>query len=298
MMRPTPRRPWAFAVILTLLLGVLPAMAQAPSRRPDVVYVPTPHHVVDAMLRLAEVTKDDVVYDLGCGDGRVVIAAARQYGARGVGVDIDPQRIQESRANARSAGVAERVRFLQQDLFTTDIREATVVTLYLLPRLNIQLRPKLLSELRPGTRVVSHAFAMEDWRPDQQIRVPGSASDHLVYFWVVPADVAGTWRWRLATSTGEQHYTLRLQQRFQDVDGALSVDGEATPIAQAALTGDRLRFAATLSTSAGPAHMWFDGRVSGNRIQGQATLAQGAATAQYRWTASRSAAPTPSRQAR
>jgi len=134
------------------------------------------------MLRLANVGRDDVVYDLGCGDGRIVIAAARQFGARGVGVDIDPQRVREARENAQRAGVADRVRFLRQDLFETDIREATVVTLYLLDELNMRLRPKLLRELRPGTRIVSHNFDMGDWKPQKRLRVEGRR----IYLWVVP----------------------------------------------------------------------------------------------------------------
>ena len=161
-------------------------------------------------------TKHDVVYDLGSGDGRVIIAAAH-YGARGVGVDIDPQRIKEGRANARNAGVANRVQFLQQDLFTADLREATVVTLYLLPKLNVRLRPKLLSELRPGTRVVSHDFTMEDWHPDKELQVPGSSSGHALYYWIIPAETAGIGHWSLPTPTTEQQYTLRLQQHFQGV---------------------------------------------------------------------------------
>jgi SAM-dependent methyltransferase len=171
----------AGAVIATVLFGAL-----AQERRPDVHYVPTPEAVVEEMLRLANVSKDDVVYDLGCGDGRIVITAAQKYGARGVGIDIDPERIKESNENARKAGVTERVKFLQQDLFTTDFREATVVTLYLLPALNLKLRPKLLSELKPGTRIVSHAFDMGDWKPEKVVNVPGEDHDRTVYFWVVP----------------------------------------------------------------------------------------------------------------
>src|ERR671918_34784 len=178
----TMRKPcllWVQGLSLMLTVAVLWGIGQAQQRIPDMVYIPTPHHVVAEMLRIAGVTKDDVVYDLGSGGGRLVIAAAKHYGARGVGVDIDSQRIQEGRANARNAGVTDRAQFLQQDLFTTDIREATVVTLYLLTKLNLQLRPKLLSELRPGTRVVSHAFDMGDWYPDQKLLVPGSPSDNM-----------------------------------------------------------------------------------------------------------------------
>jgi SAM-dependent methyltransferase len=155
---------------------------EAPARTPDVVYVPTPQAVVDAMLKLARVTATDIVYDLGCGDGRIVITAAREFGASGVGIDIDPARIKEARANAAAAGVSDRVTFLEQDLFQTDISRATVLTLYLLPSLNRQLIPKIMKELKPGTRIVSHAFDMGAWAPERQIEVDGRH----VYFWTVP----------------------------------------------------------------------------------------------------------------
>ena len=158
------------------------AQAAAPRRGPDVIFVPTPDDVVDRMLELAAVTRNDVVYDLGCGDGRIPIAAARTYGARGVGIDIDPQRIRESRENALKARVEGRVRFIEGDLFEADISEATVVTLFLLTQLNLKLRPKLLTELNPGTRVVSHGFDMGDWAPEQRVYV-GATS---VFLWRVP----------------------------------------------------------------------------------------------------------------
>jgi trans-aconitate methyltransferase len=157
--------------------------AQAPLRAPDVIFLPTPPEVVTAMLKVARVGKGDVVYDLGSGDGRIVISAVKDFGAaRGVGIDIDPERVAEASANARQAGVADRVTFLNQDLFTTNFSDATVVTLYLLPSLNLRLRPKLLSELKPGTRVVSHAFDIGDWVPEQTLDIRGRA----VYFWTVP----------------------------------------------------------------------------------------------------------------
>jgi len=185
-----------FALALTLALSVLTSPAvgagfgetaalqpQTQTRQPDVVFVPTPPEVVEAMLKAAKVSKTDVVYDLGCGDGRIVIAAAKNFGARGVGIDIDPQRIAEATDNAKKEGVTSRVTFLQQDLFTADIREATVVTLYLLPSLNVKLRPRLMDQLRPGTRIVSHAFDMGDWEPEQKIDVNGRT----VYTWTIPA---------------------------------------------------------------------------------------------------------------
>ena len=158
------------------------AAAPVPLRSPDVIYVPTPQEVVDAMLKLAEVSASDIVYDLGSGDGRTPITAAQTYGARGVGIDIDPQRIKEAMENLKIADVADKVRFLNQDLFTTDISEATVVTLYLLPSLNLKLLPKLNAELKPGTRVVSHAFDMGDIEAEQTQNVNGRT----IYLWTVP----------------------------------------------------------------------------------------------------------------
>ena len=178
----------AFALSLQLVHaspGPAQQAAPAPAREPDVVFVPTPPEVVDAMLDLANVTKNDVVYDLGCGDGRIVIAAAKR-GATGVGIDIDPERIKEAEANAKAAGVTGRVKFLQADLFETDLRPATVVTLYLLPELNKKLQPKLMKELRPGSRIVSHAFDMGDWKAEQTRDVDGRH----VYFWTIPRQPA------------------------------------------------------------------------------------------------------------
>lgn len=151
-------------------------------RQLDVPYVPTPGPVVERMLEIAQVNRNDVVYDLGSGDGGLVIAAAQKYGARGVGIDIDPRRIQEANANAKATGVTDLVKFRQQDLFKTDLSRATVVTFYLLPRINIKLRPKLLRELQPGTRIVSHAFDMGDWKPQRVELVSGRT----IYYWVVP----------------------------------------------------------------------------------------------------------------
>lgn len=151
-------------------------------RTPDVIFVPTAYETVIAMLKLAEVTNKDIVYDLGCGDGRFVVTAVQQFGARGVGIDIDPQRIAEARELAKHTKSEDKVRFIEGDLFETDISEATVVTLYLLTRLNLKLRPKLLKELKPGTRIVSHAFDMGDWKPEKTLQVAGSS----IFLWRVP----------------------------------------------------------------------------------------------------------------
>lgn len=178
-----------FVGALAALVPTAPASAgqqraaQAPLRSPDIHYVPTPTDVVAAMLKVANVGKNDVVYDLGSGDGRIVISAVKDFGAaRGVGIDIDPQRIKEANENAKAAGVTDRVRFLNQDLFTTNFSDATVVAIYLLPSLNLKLRPKLLAELKPGTRIVSHAFDMGDWLPEHTLDINGEA----VYMWTIP----------------------------------------------------------------------------------------------------------------
>ena len=163
---------------------------QPQERAGDVPYVPTPQPVVDAMLRVAKVNKNDVLYDLGSGDGRIVNTAAQRFGTRGVGIDINPERIKEANENAQKAGVTNRVKFIQQDLFKTDFSEATVVTLYLLPEVNARLRPKLLRELKPGSRIVSHAFDMGDWKPQQTLNVEGKT----VYYWVVPEKVPANLR--------------------------------------------------------------------------------------------------------
>jgi SAM-dependent methyltransferase len=179
---PDRLRRLARGAVLALAFAAAGATAQTATPALDVPYVPTPEPVVSAMLKLAQVKRGDVLYDLGSGDGRIVIAAAKRYGVRGTGVDIDPRRIAEANANARKAGVAKLVRFLNEDLFAIDFSEATVVTLYLLPRINLQLRPKLLAELRPGTRIVSHGFDMGDWQPDRVV-VMGTST---LYLWTVP----------------------------------------------------------------------------------------------------------------
>jgi SAM-dependent methyltransferase len=170
-----------FVLMLSLVLVPL-VQAQQPKRAPDIHFVPTPQEVVDGMLKLARVTKNDVVYDLGSGDGRIVITAALNHGARGVGIDLDPKLIAEARESARKAGVSDRVAFIEGDIFETDISDATVVTLYLLSSINERLRPKLTSELRPGTRIVSHAFRMGDWQPDEEVVIAGRS----VFLWRVP----------------------------------------------------------------------------------------------------------------
>jgi len=179
--------PLSIVVLFTALLAAVPAAAQAQAqkaapRTPDVIFVPTPHEVVEDMLRLVDVKKGDVLYDLGSGDGRIPIAAAKMYGVRAVGIDIDPARIAEAQDNAKKAGVTHLVEFRQADLFQSDFREATVVTLYLLPELNVKLRPRLWAELKPGTRIVSHQFDMGDWKAEKKLE----SSGRVIYFWTIP----------------------------------------------------------------------------------------------------------------
>jgi SAM-dependent methyltransferase len=256
------------------------AQVQPQSRPPDVPYVPTSPEVVDEMLRIANVTREDVLYDLGSGDGRIVIAAAQKFGTRGIGVDINPKRISEAQANAEQAGVTDRVQFLQQDLFETDIRDATVVTLYLLPKINLKLRPILLRDLKPGTRVVSHEFDMGDWRADRAVQTAGGNN---IYFWVIPAQVAGTWTWNSADAGDSQPYELHLTQHFQQVSGVLKANGVEMPIANAKLIGKQLDFLALQET----AILTFSGQVNDNTITGHVETQGEMAKNQQPWVASR-----------
>jgi SAM-dependent methyltransferase len=179
-------------VVVALLLAASVAAQDAkPRREPDVIYLPSTEQAVEAMLKLADLKKTDVLYDLGCGDGRIVVAAAKTVGARGVGIDINPVRIKEAKENARQAGVENLVRFEENDLFEADIHEATVVTLFLLSQLNVKLRPKLLKDLKPGTRIVSNTFDMGDWKPEKETEIDNSAEEdsylsHKFYLWTVP----------------------------------------------------------------------------------------------------------------
>ena len=220
-----------FLLALLFLFATVPAAA-IPEDELDVPYVPTPMRVVDRMLEMAEVGPDDYLIDLGSGDGRIPVAAARR-GARALGVDIDPMRIGEAHAAARLAGVETRARFRRQDLFATPLREASVVTMYLLPDVNLRLRPRILTELRPGTRVLSHNFTMGDWAPDAEEERDASR----IYMWIVPAVVGGSWSMRLADGT---ILPLEIEQRFQEASGTLA----GAPIQSAHLRGTRFRFTA------------------------------------------------------
>lgn len=238
----------------------------------DVPYVPTPMPVVARMLDLARPTAEDSLYDLGSGDGRIVIEAAGRFGTPGVGIELDSSRVATARRKAATAGVDSLVRFVRGDLFEADIRPATVVTLYLLHSVNVKLRPKLFRELRPGTRVVSHDFSMGEWRPDSLVHMENETSR--VYFWLIPANVAGTWEVR--APSGEA-LTLEVEQRFQEVRGRVAERG--VTLSDLSVRGERVRFTLEgAGTGGGP--LVLEGTVAGDEMRG--TTRDGAA-----WSATR-----------
>jgi SAM-dependent methyltransferase len=247
-------------VALALVIALSPGASAQRKKYPELIYVPTPQNVVDKMLEVAKVTKDDYVFDLGSGDGRIPITAARSYGARGFGVDINAKLVAMARANAKAAGVADRVEFRQQDLFKTSVKEATVVGLYLFVWANEKLRPRLIGELKPGSRIVAHDFPVgEDWKPDVEEEV----ENRTVYLWYVPAQVGGNWQF----SGASQPFTVQLRQKFQMIDGSATVDGRAIPLTKVLLRGDEIDFAVELE-SGKPTQ--FRGRVAGDRIEPRA----------------------------
>ena len=245
------------------------------SRSPDVHFVPTPHEVVTEMLNVAKVRGKDILYDLGSGDGRIVITAARKYGTRGTGIDLDPARIEESQRGARKAGVTGKVQFRQADLFETDLRDATVVTMYLLPTLNVRLRPKLYKELKPGSRVVSHAFDMGNWKPDSTFMASTSA----VFFWVMPANAGGDWT---VKAPAGKEYTLKLNQKFQVLEGTAERNGTTMPLIQARIRGDTVRI--EIDDPEGPVRLV--GRIEGDTMSGTGR-------ARSRWSAQRQGVAPP-----
>ena len=233
-----------------LALAAAAAAAQADEAEWRVPFITTPGEVVERMLELAGTGSGDLVVDLGSGDGRIVIIAAQKYGARGLGIELDQRLVEKSRANARAANVADRVRFVQGDVLAADISPATVVTVYLLPSLIGQLQPRFIGELKPGTRIVSHAFSMAGWKPDrkQTVRLakphPGQGDESTLYLWVVPADVRGVWR-----GGGRR---LRIEQNYQEID----VEGAT----EASLSGSEISWIGK--------DMEFRGRVQGDRMVG------------------------------
>lgn len=285
---------WLFSAALSLTTGacVHHAPTDSPSTTPaskeslklDVPFEPSSTEIVEEMLKMAGVKGDDLVYDLGCGDGRVVITAAKKTGARGMGVDLDPQRIREGVENARIEGVADRVKFFQQDLFQTDIHKATVVMLYLWPEVNLRLRPKLLRELKPGTRVVSHSHDMGTWEEDQSIT---AANGHKVYFWVVPANVSGTWEWEKRGPKDRERWLLRLQQSFQKVSGTLRTGTEELSLKELGLKGPWLRFVVEREIKGQIHKVHFEGRVKDDLLEGTIEVMSGNGSSRNSWRAKR-----------
>jgi SAM-dependent methyltransferase len=282
-------------VILTLT-GLLAAVPPLPVqdlswpqyRGYDVPFVPTPPEVVDEMLRLADLKAGDVLYDLGCGDGRIVIAAAKRYGVKAIGIDIDPVRIGESNENAAQAGLAGKVRFIQQDLFQADFKDATVVTMYLLTSVNLRLRPKLLADLRPGTRLVSHSFEMGDWRPDKTSVVTTSFDDQRdVHFWIVPANVTGRWEWDIASGERKTHYVLEAGQEFQDVTASGKEGDWPLSVSDIRLGGDALSFRVDAEVDGKMVSTLYEGKVAGDRITGTVRPAGDAKAPAAAWKATR-----------
>lgn len=237
-------------------------------------YVPTPTDVVNKMLEITNVGPGDYVIDLGSGDGRIVIAAA-QLGAVGHGIDLNPVRVIEARENAKKAGVENKVVFLEGDLFKTDFSQASVITMYLLSSVNLRLRPILLKELRPGTRIVSHSFSMGDWEPDQHKKVDGRS----VYYWVIPAPVQGRWEW---TSEGEK-FNMEISQEFQKINIKASSSANALEIRDPVLSGDRIGFLA-YDRQTGKRYV-FNGRVENNLITGTAQIHHSRVDIIETWTA-------------
>jgi SAM-dependent methyltransferase len=296
------------------LLGLIAAamlifLSRAPAQQkePEVPYVSTPDEVVAEMLRIANVGKDDVVYDLGCGDGRIVITAAKMYGCRGVGIDINPERIKESRENAIKAGVSDKVQFIQMDLFEAKIREASVVTLYLLSGVNLRLRPRLFRELSPGSRVVSHEFGMGKWEPDATTSVKAENyrdpylfnywdqqiadywRTHKVYLWIIPGNVNGTWQLTIPDIAGKSEFTLRFDQEFQRVRGQVldSASSIAVFVKNVEIRGNMLHFALEGRLQGSTESMRFEGIVQGNTMRGTIEIESSPRKGKIKWTAKR-----------
>ena len=278
----------AVVTLFTLWLAAAPGYAQqAPSESKefvpqsgqagkDVVWVPTPDAVVERMLRMARVGKNDYVIDLGSGDGRTVIMAAQKFGARAMGIEYNPDMVALSNRNAQKAGLGDKVKFVKADLFETDFSQATVITMYLLPAINIKLRPKIL-DMRPGTRIASHAFNMEDWQPDQTATVEGRDA----YLWIVPAKVAGRWKLAVPAGNGEQAWQVTLEQQFQKISGKAELADKSFNLADARLRGTAIQFS---FVDGNGVKREFSGTARGDRMEGT-TQTQGAAP--VKWTAAR-----------
>ncbi len=266
--------------ILFSLIILIACNANTRTQDLDVPFVPTPQPVVDRMLELADVGPGDYVIDLGSGDGRIVIAAA-ELGATAHGIDLDPERIEQANKNARMAGVTDRVMFVEGDIFEEDFSEASVITMYLLSSVNRRLRPRLLEELRPGTRVVSHSFDMGDWEPEQTVEVEPYDSNvvHHIYFWIIPARVDGRWEWNI---DGRPH-ALSVAQQYQQVDVTLNSGNGVLKTSNAVLRGKRISFMA----DRGNQHYVYSGETDGDRITGSVQIHTGDNHRIESWSATR-----------
>lgn len=258
----------------------------------SVPYVPTPQSVVDRMLEIGKVGPNDYLIDLGSGDGRIVVTAAAKHGTRGFGVDLNATRIDEANERARKGHVTDKVAFYQRDLFETDLSQATVITMYLLPRVNLALRPKLLN-LEPGTRIVSHDFSMGEWKPDLHEEIDasdkyggaGGRSD--IYLWIIPAKVEGNWRWQLQVRGKPVDYEIELEQNFQMISGTARVGGRTVELQNATLRGDQLKFDFTADLNGAPIKHHFAGTVDQGLVTGTADLAGARLQAKLDWSATR-----------
>jgi len=293
--------------LLAVTTLILLSSGAAQQKKPEVPYVPTPDEVVAEMLKMANVGKNDVLYDLGCGDGRIVITAAKKFGCRGVGIDIDPVRIRESRENAIKAGVSDRVRFIQADLFDAEISKATVVTLYLLSKVNLRLRPKLFRELDPGTRVVSHQFSMEKWEPDATSSVKlledrelhieehwdlYQVEDwdlHTVYSWIIPGNVSGIWKLTIPDISRKNELTLKLDQEFQRVRGEAFEGASSIPIfiEDEKIKGNIFQFTLERKLGKRTEKMHFKGSVEGHDMKGTLKIEGSPGKEKLKWEARR-----------
>lgn len=270
---------------VTLVLAASVCAASAAMPEIPVPYVPSTEVAVEEMLRLANVGRDDMVVDLGSGDGRIVIAAARYFGARGLGIEIDRKLVAESIENAHRAGVADRVKFVAQDVFKADISGATVVTMYLLSSFITKLKPKLLAELKPGTRIVAHDFGIDGWQPDRTVNISKT-----YFLYVVPAHVAGKWHLHAQLPDGEHSYEFELKQQLQKISGGARVPGGYLPFFEARLAGERINFAIV---DDGRSHH-FEGKVTGSAMEGVVRSGIGNAQVESPWRAERVVPTDPS----
>jgi 16S rRNA G966 N2-methylase RsmD len=282
------KQAWAWAWVAAVAVAT-PSWAQ--TGKGDVVYVPTPQIVVDEMLGMAKISASDYLIDLGSGDGRFVITAAKKFGAKALGVDLDTYLLKIANENARKENVADRVTFREQNLFETDFSAATVVSSYLLPEMNLKLRSKIL-KLKPGTRVVAHDYSMGDWYPDEQktLVVPekkvGNAGISYIFYWVVPALAAGKWQSTINVGGKDMPYEFDMEQFFQNIDGNARA-GSTTGVMRGKMTGDQVKFSLTGKGEQKLERHEFQGQLAGETITGTVQIGDGSARRQAAWTAKR-----------